>query len=140
MKSKFSKQDQKTLAIWAADCATLVLPLFEKKYPRDKRPRQALAALRDWLRGKSRVGPVRQAALAAHAAARAATTDPARFAARAAAQAASVAHVATHAAGAAYYAVKAAAAAGAVRERERQRQCLPKRLHSIFKSIPDPNK
>jgi len=38
----FDKKDQKMLALWAADCAERVLPLFEKEYPKDPRPRKAI--------------------------------------------------------------------------------------------------
>ena len=33
---KFSKEDQKLLALWAADCAEHVLPYFEKDFPKNK--------------------------------------------------------------------------------------------------------
>jgi hypothetical protein len=35
---------------FAADCAERVLPIFERAYPDDPRPREAIAAVRDWLR------------------------------------------------------------------------------------------
>ena len=41
--------DKKALALWALDCAERVLPLFEAKYPHDKRPRKALETLKDWI-------------------------------------------------------------------------------------------
>ncbi len=132
---KPGKDDQRTLAFWAADCAARVLPCFEKLHPRDKRPRQALEALRAWARGDLRVGPVRTAALAAHAAARDAFDPAARAAARAAGQAAGTAHVAAHARAAGTYAVKAAiataSAAAAARELDWQQRQLPKRLWSF---------
>ncbi len=34
---KFTKEDQKLLAFWAADCAGHVLPYFEKEFPKDDR-------------------------------------------------------------------------------------------------------
>ena len=76
--------------------AESVLKIFERAEPHDLRPREALAALRLWMRGELAVGPVRDAAFAAHAAARETTNEAARFAARTCGQAASVAHVATH--------------------------------------------
>jgi hypothetical protein len=109
------KQDQKSLAVWAADCAERVLPHFEKKHPRDKRPRKAIEAARAWARGEIRCGAARAAALAAHAAARAADDPAARAAARAAGHAAATAHVPSHAPHAAAYAAKAAATAAQVK-------------------------
>jgi hypothetical protein len=43
---KYSRQDQMTMAAWAADCAERVLPLFEKAYPEDGRPRNAIETCR----------------------------------------------------------------------------------------------
>jgi hypothetical protein len=104
-----SKTDQKTLAIWAADCAERVLPYFKEKYPEDTRPRKAIEALREWVRsGVFRMADVRKTALAAHAAARdVQEDDAARSAARAAGQALATAHVPRHALAAAMYAATA---------------------------------
>ena len=106
-----SKLDQRSLAFWAADCAERVLPCFEKEYPEDDRPRQAIDAARAWALGEIKVGEARAAALASHAAARSADNPAARAAARAAGHAAATAHVAGHARHAANYAKKAAEAA-----------------------------
>jgi len=38
------------LALWAADCAEHVLPIFERDQPRDPRPRYAIAQARAWAR------------------------------------------------------------------------------------------
>lgn len=46
------KQEQRSLALWAADCAEHVLPFFEEKHPQDDRPRKAIEAGRAWVRGK----------------------------------------------------------------------------------------
>jgi hypothetical protein len=101
--------DQKTLAIWAADCAERVLPYFEEKYPGDERPRTAIEACREWVRtGVFRMADVRKTSLAAHAAAREVQEeDAARSAARAAGQALATAHVSAHALAAARYAATA---------------------------------
>jgi len=109
---KYSKQDQRLLAIWAADCAERVLPFFEKAYPKDDRPRKAIETCRTWVRtGVFKMSEIRGASLAAHAAAREAKENNAAcFAARAAGQAVATAHVPQHAFGAAYYALKAVAA------------------------------
>jgi len=97
------------VALTAAKRAERVLPYFERRYPKDERPRKAIAALRTWIRtGVFSMPVIRKASLAAHAAARKAPEDSAaRAAARAAGQAAAVAHVITHARGVAYYAKKA---------------------------------
>ena len=41
--------DQKTLAVWAIDCAERVLPYFEQQFPEDQRPRHAIEALQVWI-------------------------------------------------------------------------------------------
>jgi hypothetical protein len=83
------------------------MPLFEQLHPADARPRQALATLRAWVQGQASMLACRQAAFAAHAAARAARQPVAVAAARAAGQAAAVAHMYTHAPHVATYAAKA---------------------------------
>ena len=45
--------DQKTLAVWAIDCAERVLPFFEQQFPDDQRPRHAIEA-RSWDSGALR--------------------------------------------------------------------------------------
>ena len=137
---KYDKQDQRLLAICAADCAERVLPFFEKAHPKDDRPRKAIEACRTWVRtGVFRMADIHKASLDAHAAAREAKDDTARFAARAAGQAVATAHVPQHAFGAAYYALKAVAAADPAnaevkiaKERNRQSRRLPKNLRQEF--------
>jgi hypothetical protein len=106
---KYSREDQRSLASWAADCAERVLPLFERAYPKDDRPRNAIKVCRTWVRtGVFSMADIRGASLAAHAAARDAKEDAAAcFAARAAGQAVATPHVPQHAYGSAYYALKA---------------------------------
>ncbi len=109
---KYSKDDQRIMAQWAADCTERVLPFFEDIYTDDTRPRKALETCRTWIRtGVFRMADIRVASLAAHAAARNAKENPeACFAARAAGQAVATAHVPQHAYGGAFYALKAIAA------------------------------
>lgn len=102
--------DHHLLALWAANCAEHVLPLFTELRPEDERPRQAIEMARAWTRGTVTMMQARTAAGHANAAARD-LRGAARFAAYAAAQAAAVAHVAAHELGAAAYAIKAAKAA-----------------------------
>ena len=64
---KYDKQDQKSLATFAADCAERVLAFFEKAYPKDDRPRKAIEACRAWVRtGVFKMAEIRKASLAAH--------------------------------------------------------------------------
>ena len=102
--------DHRLLALWAADCAEHVLPLFETVRPGDPRPRHAIDLARAWVRGEVTMTQARTSAGHANAAARDLAGGP-RFAAYAAAQAAAVAHVAAHELGAAAYAIKAVRAA-----------------------------
>lgn len=109
LQSLINQADHQTLAIWARDCALRVLPFFEAHFPDDPRPRQALAALQDWIdTGIFSMSVIRTSSLNAHAAAREVGEDnPARSAARAAGQAVATAHVRTHSPGAAKYAQQA---------------------------------
>ena len=103
--------DKKALALWAMVCAEHVLPLFEEKYPEDKRPRKALETLKEWINtGIFKMSVVRKASLDAHAAAKDAKEDYAKYAAHAAGQAVATAHVPTHALGSSVYGIKAVAA------------------------------
>jgi hypothetical protein len=103
-----NKTDQKTLAVWAIDCAERVLPFFEGKYPDDRRPRKAIETLQTWINtGVFQMAVIRKASLGSHAAAREVGEDnAARSAARAAGQAVATAHVPTHSIGAAIYALQ----------------------------------
>jgi hypothetical protein len=134
---KYNKEDQRSMASWAADCAERVLPLFEDAYPKDDRPRHAIEVCRIWVRtGVFRMTDIRGASLAAHGAARdAKENNAACFAARAAGQAVATAHVPQHAYGGAYYALKAIAAndptnaeVRIAEERSWQSQHLPEHL------------
>ena len=127
----------RSLARWAADCAEHVLPLFEQACPDDSRPRRAVEAARAWAAGDLSAGMARDAAFAAHAAARQATDPAARAAAQSAGHAAATAHVAGHAAHAATYAATAASTAlpdepaAAAEERQWQLSRLPRGLGRV---------
>ncbi len=102
--------DHRLLALWAADCAEHVLPLFEAEQPADPRPRAAVEAARAWVRGE--VAMMASRAVGGHAMGAARELrGAARHTAYAAGQAACVAHVAAHELGAAAYAIKAVRAA-----------------------------
>src|SRR4030043_1168555 len=142
---KYSKQDQRSLATCAADCAKRVLPFFEKAYPKDDRPRKAIEACRIWVRtGVFKMSDIRGTSLAAHAAAREAKENSAAcFAAHAAGQAVATAHVPQHAFGAAYYALKAVAAGHSAKaavktamELSWQSRRLPKNLRQGWQGAP----
>ncbi|HEX5467369.1 MAG TPA: hypothetical protein VFW92_11935 [Candidatus Limnocylindrales bacterium] len=107
-----SDEDHHLLALWAADCAEHVLPLFQEVRPDDDRPRRAIELARAWARGEIRMTESRTSAGHADAAARD-LRGAARHAAYAAAQAAAVAHVPAHELGAAAYAIRAVQAAAA---------------------------
>ncbi|HTY47447.1 MAG TPA: hypothetical protein VMB46_07260 [Methanomassiliicoccales archaeon] len=103
------RTDHRTLAFWAADCAERLLPLFEKDYPMDARPKEAIRGLREFARtGRFSMNEVRRLSLACHAAAREAPKgSAASYAARAIGQAIATAHAPLHALGPAAYAPKA---------------------------------
>ena len=94
--------NNKTLRLYAADCAERVVSLYEKDYPTDTRPRKAIQAARDFANGKITAEELNAAANAAYAAACAATAANAANAAYAAYAAACAAYAAAYAAYAAY--------------------------------------
>ena len=110
-KQPFSNPDieiHQRIALWAALCAEHTLPIFEEQNPSDERPRLAIEALRQWVRGDLEMVKCREAAFKAHAAARDANSEAGVAAARAAGQAVAVAHMYNHSSHAADYAAKAA--------------------------------
>ena len=118
MQGKKGWPTHQQIVLAACDCAELSLPIFEKKYPTDKRPRTALEIVRKWANGEASIDDVRSAAAAAHAAAYAAYAAAAAFAAanarsRAASDAADAYAAAYVAASAAYFAASAVAFAAA---------------------------
>jgi hypothetical protein len=101
--------NERTARLFAADCAEMALPIFEKYRPNDDRPRKAIEVARRYANGEAtdeerdaawaaawdaaRAAARDAAGAAAGAAARAAARDAARAAARAAAWAAAWAHM-----------------------------------------------
>lgn len=130
--------DHRLLALWAATCAEHVLPLFETAQPGDSRPRDAVDAVRAWVRGELAMMRTRAAGGHAMGAARS-LRGAARCAAYAAGQAAVVAHVAAHELGAAAYAIKAVreaaphgeSEAAGRRECQWQREQLPDGVRAL---------
>ena len=109
---KVETWNDKTLRLFAADCAERVLGLYEKQYPNDDRPRKAIQAARDFANGLITEDAAGTAAAAAFdAVANAAKADAAKAdAAAAAAYAAYAAYAATYAAYAVANAANAAKA------------------------------
>ena len=56
------------IVLVACDCADIVLPIFEKEYPNEKRPRTAIETARKWANGEATLKEVSIAAAAAAAA------------------------------------------------------------------------
>ncbi len=76
--------NDRTLRLFAADCAERVLPLFERQQPNDDRPRRAIETARRFANGEATRDELAAAWAAAWAAARAAAGDAAGDAAWAA--------------------------------------------------------
>lgn len=104
-------QSKTTLANWCVAYAeSRLLPIYESAYPDDSRPREALAAAREWLGGGIKLPQAKAVILQCHAAAREAEAHPAaQAAARAIGQCASTIHSASHCAGLALYGALAVA-------------------------------
>lgn len=104
-------QSKTTICHWSIEYAQQhILPIYEKTYPADLRPRMALQAAKEWLAGTIQFPAAKRKILDAHAAAKEAEDHPAaQAAARAAGQAASAIHVPTHALGVAFYGAAAVA-------------------------------
>ena len=108
LRNLIEKQRHRTLVAWALDCAPRVLEIFEKKYPEEQRPRQALETAAAWARGEVKMPEAKKAIHAAHNAATALEGDyAAQAAARAAGHAAATVHVETHALGLVFYGLTA---------------------------------
>lgn len=111
--------DERIARHFAADCAERVLPIFEKRYPNDSRPREAIRVARLFADGKTTYAAHVDASAAAHAAAAYATYADSYAAAHAAHAAASSTSVV-----ASVVASVAAYAAASESEREWQTQRL----------------
>lgn len=99
-------QSKETIAKWCMDYAEeFILPIYEKYYPDDNRPKMALDASRDWFKGLKKLPEVKDIILnSCHQAAREADEKPAaQAAARTLGQAAACFHTPTHSLGLAFY-------------------------------------
>jgi hypothetical protein len=104
-------QSKQTLVNWCCAYAlNVMLPVYQKHFPADRRPCEAVHAAKDWLDGKIKLPEAKKLILACHEAAREAEKTPAaQAAARAIGQAASSIHTVTHALGIAFYGAMAVA-------------------------------
>ncbi len=112
--------DRRLVALWAADCAERVLPLFEAEAPEDDRARDGIDRTRAYGRGELEAAGEIKRRLVAGRAAQSVKSPAAVAAARAVGQASAVAHMGAHALGAAAYAAKAASMAAADQEAARR--------------------
>jgi hypothetical protein len=105
-------QSKDTIRRWCLDYAEAkMLPIFEKHYPDDSRPRNAVNAAHDYINGKVKFPVVKNIILnECHAAARELDDNPAaQAAARAVGQGSAVVHTLTHSLGLYFYAAAAVA-------------------------------
>jgi len=103
-------QSKDTIRKWCLEYAeNKILPIFEKYYPGDERPRSAVNAAHDYLDGKVKFPIVKNIILnECHAAARELDSNPtAQAAARAVGQGSAVVHTLTHSLGLFFYAAAA---------------------------------
>ena len=113
------KQNHRTLVLWALDCAPTILEIFERAFPNDKRPKEALLAADDWARGEIKMPVAKKAIHAAHNAASGAEGQmAAQAAARAAGHAAATVHIETHALSMVFYGLTAFVYDGEETEKE----------------------
>lgn len=99
-------QSKETIAKWCMDYAEdNILPIYNKYYPFDNRPKTAIGASREWFEGRKKLPEVKNIILnLCHAAAREAEDNPAaQAAARACGQASACFHTPTHSLGLAFY-------------------------------------
>ena len=110
---KVETWNEKTARLFAADCAENVLHIWEKEYPEDKRPHDAIAAARSYAHGEITFEEMSAAWYAARSASVSAwyAAGSAWYAARSAAGSAagSASVSAWYAAGSAWYAARSAA-------------------------------
>jgi len=105
-------QSKDTIRKWClAYAEDRILPIFEKHYPDDNRPRNAVNAAHEYLDGKVKLPVVKNIILnECHAAARELDDNPiAQAAARSVGQGSSVVHTLTHSLGLYFYAAAAIA-------------------------------
>ena len=133
---------RRLVALWAADCAERVLPLFEAEAPDDDRARDGIERTRAYGRGELDAAGEIKRRFNAGRAARSVKSPAAVAAARAAGQASGVAHMGAHALGAAACAAKAASLDAIDSESARrdevswQLEHMTYDVRSVFASLP----
>ena len=117
------------IRLFACDCAERVLPIFEKEYPNDKRPRQAIGVSRKFALGQATLKDLKAAEAAVWAAK--AASGIATWATRAAARAASGAAAET-----ATWAARAAAETATWSARAAEREWQKAKLMEMLNTSP----
>ena len=106
--SLIEKQKHRTLVLWALEYAEELAHKFERKYPDEHRPREAVESCRAWAQGSVKMPIAKKAIHAAHNAATEIADDIVYCSiARAIGQAVATVHVETHAIGGPVYALTA---------------------------------
>ena len=101
--SMIRQQKHRTLVLWAFQCAEPITDILKERYPRDRRPKEALRLCRLWAAGEVKMPEAKRALLAAHAMAKE-LDDPVDIArCHAVGQACATVHVESHAIGLAFY-------------------------------------
>lgn len=95
----FRDQDHRVMILWALDFAAESVAKLEAKYPGEKRPREALEAVRDWAAGKIKMRPAQRKILDCHAFAKEIDCPEDIAQCHAVGQACAVVHTAGHAIG-----------------------------------------
>jgi hypothetical protein len=125
-----SRQDHRTLVLWALETGEDILKIYKTVFPDDPRPEQALEAADAWSRGNIKMPLAKKAARETHEAAKDAKgvqgmldvknpkIDAAIASAHAMGQIIGVVHVATHSTSYAAYAVQALVLFNTLRESE----------------------
>lgn len=95
----FQGQNHRVMILWAFDFAAESIAKLEEKYPREERPREALAAAQDWAAGKVKMRWAQRKILDCHAFAKEIDQKEDIATCHAIGQACAVVHTAGHAIG-----------------------------------------
>lgn len=95
----FQGMDHRVLVLWAFDFAAESIAALEKKYPEEQRPREALAAAREWAAGRVKMRLAQRKILDCHAVAKEIDEREDIALCHAIGQACAVVHTAGHAIG-----------------------------------------
>lgn len=95
----FGEQNHRVMVLWALDFAEESIEKLEAKYPEEKRPREALEAVREWAAGRLKMRPAQRKILDCHAFAKEIDNKEDIATCHAIGQACAVVHTAGHAIG-----------------------------------------